>query len=408
MKFVFSDKESRYLFIASLIILFGISFYIFYIQVFYYRFYNIPKTDLSDHIKLIELILQHKYHVPHAGFHYSTYFLSSFTHLSREYSAIILLSLFVLISFIITFCTLRFFLRSIYPEKFLILITIFLHLVTPVFLPILNTTIYFGQGSPNFWYSPTFVMAKPFVLTIILLVIPILDDFKERTPFWNIALAGILLMISAFIKPNFALIFIPALGVYVLIKYFKEFGKYLKSFLIILPAVLLLLYQFFSTYINTDNKILGTGDQIIFSFFGAWSVHTPCLPLSVFRTLIFPLSIIIYRRREIQNNNYLIFSWILYIIAFMEFSLLAEKKSFYAQNFVNGYNFSLIPLYTFSAIELLKWIKDTNFSFNIYGVRYSGLSTDHKKIFVSTILFYLYVVSGIIYLVRQLLGYGYS
>ncbi len=92
----------------------------------------------------------------------------------------------------------------------------------------------------------------------------------------------------------------------------------------------------------------------------------------------------------------------------MEFSLLAEKKSFYAQNFVNGYNFSLISLYTFSAIELLKWIKDTNFSFNIYGVRYSGLSTDHKKIFVSTILFYLYVVSGIIYLVRQLLGYGYS
>jgi hypothetical protein len=251
-------------------------------------------------------------------------------------------------------------------------------------------------------------MAKPFVLTIILLVIPILDDFKERTPFWNIVLAGILLMISAFIKPNFALIFIPALGIYVLIKYFREFGKYLKSFLIILPAVLLLLYQFFSTYINTDNKILGTGDQIIFSFFGAWSVHTPCLPLSVFRTLIFPLSIIIYRRREIQNNNYLIFSWILYIIAFMEFSLLAEKKSFYAQNFVNGYNFSLISLYTFSAIELLKWIKDTNFSFNIYGVRYSGLSTDHKKIFVSTILFYLYVVSGIIYLVRQLLGYGYS
>lgn len=408
MKSIFLNKESRQIFLTTLIILFGISFYIFYIQVFYYRFYNLPKTDLSDHIKLIELILKHEYHVPHAGFHYCTYLFSTLTHISREYSAIILLSLFVVISFLVTYWTLWVFLKGIYSDKFLMLITLFLHLVTPIFLPILNTTIYFGQGSPNFWYSPTFVMAKPFVLIIIMLVIPLIDGFKKQTSYWRIVLSGTLLMISVFIKPNFAMIFIPALGVYILIKHVKEFGVYLKSFLIVLPAVFLLGYQFYSTYYNSEIKIAGTGDQIIFSFFGAWSVHSPSIPLSVLRALIFPLSIFFLEGRDLFKSNFLVFSWIMYFVAFLEFALLAEKKSFYAQNFVNGYSFSLISLYIFSAIEFFKWIKHSNFSFNIFGIKHYRLSVEHKKIYVSAILFYLCIASGMIYLVRQCLGYGYS
>ena len=121
MKFALSQKGSRFLFIISTIILFGVSFYIFY------KFS--PITSISKY--------------------YLTYLLGFLTNLSYEYSAIILLSIFVFISFIVTILTLRYFLIDIYPEKFIILIAIFLNLVTPLFLPIFNTTIYFGQGSPR-------------------------------------------------------------------------------------------------------------------------------------------------------------------------------------------------------------------------------------------------------------------
>ena len=408
MKIGFLHKENQLIFALILIVLFCISFYIFYIQVFYYQFYNIPKSDLSDHIKLIELIIQHQYHVPHAGFHYLTYFFSLFTHLNREYSAIILLSSFVLISFIVTFFTLKYFLKEIYPERFLILITIFLHLVTPIFLPILNTTIFFGQGSPNIWHSPTFIMTKPFVLIIILLVIPILEDFKRQYSVRNIIMAGLLLMISVYFKPNFALAFIPALGIFILIKYRSEFRKYVLSFFIVLPAILLLGYQFFSTYFMPDSKMGGTDDQIIFSFFGVWKIHSPCIPLSVLRGIIFPVSILIFRKKDVQKDDFLTISWIIYIVAFIEAALLAEKISFNAFNFSNGYNFSLISLYTFSVIELLRWTKDLSFPFNFSVLKYSVLSGEQKKLYITTLLFYLYVISGFIYLLRQVLGYGFS
>ncbi len=408
MKLFFLQKENRLIFVGTLFVLFCISFYIFYIQVFYYQFYNLPKSDLSDHIKLIELIIQHQYHVPHAGFHYCTLFISKCFHLSREYSAIILLCVFVLISFIITFYTLRYFLKEIYSERLLILISVFLHLVTPIFLPILNTTIYFGQGSPNIWHSPTFIMAKPFVLTCILLVIPVIGDQKNRSLIRNIFLIGLLLLVSVYFKPNFALAFIPALGLFVLIKYRSEFKKYVLSFFIVLPAIILLGYQFFSTYFIPDNKMAGTGDQIIFSFLGAWNVHTPCIPLSILRGIIFPAMVYFFRKSEVEKNDYLTISWIFYIVAVIEASLFAEKESFFAFNFGNGYNFSLIPLYTFSAIELLKWMKDLAFPFNIFGLKYSGLSGKEKRLFISTIFFYWCIISGFVYLGRQILGYGYS
>jgi hypothetical protein len=408
MKYKFLEKENRMMFFGILSILFMVSFYIFYMQVFYFRFYNIPKSDLSDHIKLIELILQHKYHVPHAGFHYSTYFFSLMTFLNREYSAILLLSSFVVISFIVTFYTLKVFLTELYPERFIIFITLFLHLVTPVFLPVLNTTIFFGQGSPNIWHSPTFIMTKPFVLIIIILIVSLLEDLKKQTSIRYIILPSFLLMLSVFYKPNFALAFIPAVGLYILFKHWSEFRKYVISFFLVLPALLILGYQFISTYFFTDNNLGGTGDHIILTFFGAWKVHSPCIPLSVLRGIIFPASIFLFRRKEVIKNNYLILSWLFYLAAFAEVSFLAEKEGFFAFNFSNGYSFALISLYTFSVIELLKWMKEFSFPFNIYGLKYCLLSVENKKMYITTILFYSYIISGFIYLVRQALGYGFS
>ena len=408
MKQIFLQKGNRLLFSLISTILFIVSFYIFYIQVFYYQFYNVPKSDLSDHIKLIELLIQHQYNVPHAGFHYFTLFISELFHLSREYAAIILLSSFVVVSLIVTLFTLTYFLREIYSEKFLIIISLFLNLITPVFLPILNTTIYFGQGSPNIWHSPTYIMTKPFVLPIILLVIFILRDFKKKSSIYSIILTGFLLGLSVFFKPNFALAFIPAIGIFVLIKYRNDFRKYVISFFLVLPSLLLLVYQFLSTYFFHKNEIGGTGDQIFFSFFGAWSVHSPFIPLSILRGVIFPVLIFVFRKRETRNNDYLIISWIFYFVAFLEVSLLAEKNSFFAFNFSNGYNFALVSIYAFSTIEFLKWMKELAFPFNIVALKFSALSGDRKKLYITTIVFYWYIISGFIYLIRQVLGYGFS
>jgi hypothetical protein len=126
------------------------------------------------------------------------------------------------------------------------------------------------------------------------------------------------------------------------------------------------------------------------------------------RGIIFPAMVYFFRKSEVEKNDYLTISWIFYIVAVIEASLFAEKESFFAFNFGNGYNFSLIPLYTFSAIELLKWMKDLAFPFNIFGLKYSGLSGKEKRLFISTIFFYWCIISGFVYLGRQILGYGYS
>lgn len=396
------------LIIAILVFLFCISFYIFYQQVFYYRFYNIPKSDLSDHIKLITMIIQGKYHVPHSGFHYTTYLFSILTFLNFEYAAIILLSLFTITSYLVTYMILKKFLDEKYSERFLLIIAFFLQIITPVFLPLLNTTIYFGQGSPTIWHSPTFIMAKPFVLVVIMLTVSVLEISGDSISKLYLLLSSALLALSVFYKPNFALVLIPALGVFILMRYRNEFKKYVLSFLIILPSLFLLGYQFLSTYNITDNNITGTNDTIIFTFFGSWSMHSPCIPLSVIRGIIFPMLILIFRRRSAFMNNYLVLSWLIYLVAFLEMSFLAEKNSFLSFNFSWGYSFSLISLYIFSVTELLLWMKEKDFPFNFSDLKYSELPPEQKKIYISTIILYWGFLSGVIYLVRQILGYGFA
>jgi hypothetical protein len=251
-------------------------------------------------------------------------------------------------------------------------------------------------------------MTKPFVLIIILLVIPVFEDYRKATSIWKIILPALLLMLSVIFKPNFALAFIPALGIFILIKKRDRFKNYLLAFYLVLPSIIFLGYQFFSTYFFPDNKVGGTGDEIIFSLFGAWKVHSPCIPLSILRGVIFPVLILFFRRKEIKTNDYLIISWLIYLTALIEVSLLAEKESFYAFNFSNGYSFSLISLYTFSLIELFKWMKEIALPSNIFGLKYNRLSVEQKRAFVSAILMYWGVISGFIYLSRQLLGYGFS
>lgn len=67
-------------------------------------------------------------------------------------------------------------------------------------------------------------------------------------------------------------------------------------------------------------------DEIIFDFFGVWRLFTPNVLISILLANAFPLSLLVFRFKNVVHNNYLILAWFNLLIAIGQFGFFAEKR----------------------------------------------------------------------------------
>jgi hypothetical protein len=118
-------------------------------------------------------------------------------------------------------------------------------------------------------------------------------------------------------------------------------------------------------------------------------LYTRNILFSFILATAFPLTILIIEYKTILKNPYLILSWLLVIISFLQAGLLAEKIKFGQGAFLFGYIISLFILFVFSFIEYLSWYKKEN-----------GHSIRPLYIILASIVGLLHLSSGIFYYVR--------
>jgi hypothetical protein len=106
------------------------------------------------------------------------------------------------------------------------------------------------------------------------------------------------------------------------------------------------------------------------------------------------LAVCACRFRQVWRNETLLFTWGMWVVAFLQFAFLAEKEHFLAGNFSWGYNIAVWLLFVLCAAEWLRWMKETSL---VQGWQKLAL-------FGASALFGLHVVSGTFYLVWQLMG----
>ena len=252
--------------------------------------------------------------------------------------------------------------------------------------------MYLGQWSPNCWHSPTMTLLKPFTLLAFFLVLIFIEK-KDYTNNFQLFILSLFLLIGAFIKPSFIICFLPALAVFLLIFRYKQYKLYFRLFLVFLPCLFLLLYQYFSTYYlsNTDSYF---HDKIILTFFGVTKLYTKSILFSTIRVLAFPLMVLIFSFKQIIKKTPLLLSWIMLIIAFIISGFIAEQEKFDQGAFIWSYENSLYILFVFSVCECLNWVDE--------------FKKNKNKIIIVGSIFLFHVISGVLYLIKILYHGGFK
>lgn len=270
-----------------------------------------------------------------------------------------------------------------------------------LYLPAFNHYAYLGQGSPNIWHSPTILLLKPFaVLTVIL--------FCRFTPFAQnpadvkrLALAGAVLTLTGLIKPNFPLVFIPAVILYLLLTGERSPALWGRIGLSLAPAAAVLGYQYLSTYASAATQ----NSQVVISFLQVWRLYTPNVFISLLLALCFPLAVLLIRgRRIVETNPGLCLAWLITGTGILQAAFLAETgPRFPDANFMWGYIISLYLLFLFSLAEYARMLDEIC----ARGPMALTVWRQQRPLAVATVLLLLHFFSGIIYLFRIFSGQGY-
>lgn len=376
--------------------IFLLSAFLFHRQIYLIDEVNLYYlSDLPYHVDFARMMRDSQFSLPHPGFHVVVIAVSWLFGISLETAATGVLAGFVVLLSAIILVILYRAVGDIYGVGVLLGMTGALMLVTAVYAPFFNRTIYIGQGSPNIWHNPTTMAVKPFAFLCVTLFLNLTESTHTRARSkWIVALTAGALLISTFIKPNFVMIFVPAIGLFLLIKHPKNWGLYVKSFLIVLPSLIVLIYQFVGTFlVEADIQAA----SVIFDTFGVWRIHSPNVFISVLLALAFPLTLTTLRFREARQDSGLMLAWILVVIGILQYGFLAESGARYGHaNWSWGYNIALQIVFVYAAIVLLRWWREIEIK--------SLLKLANLKLALVIVVLSLHLSSGIYYFIRLLKG----
>jgi hypothetical protein len=257
-------------------------------------------------------------------------------------------------------------------------------LVLAFAMPIVNwwkyENVYLGQIAPNVWHNSTTIVAMP---AVILLFYASLRSLEEPV-FKNTASTAALGLITVLIKPNYVIAWLPVfVPWFYLSAYMKDVSKLHilnRLVLVIGPLIVVLLIQRLLVYNDANSRI-------IVAPLGVWTLYSPHPSLSLLLSLAFPLAVLILHWRSLVRDKSVLFAWVVFAVALLQFILLAESGlRFDHGNFGWGVSMALYLLLLASANLLLRQPK------SIRSVSAFGFLALH---FGSGLYYYWRIVKGL-------------
>jgi hypothetical protein len=374
-------------------------FFIVLVLVYFIVFKNliysdIHSSDLKTHIRFAQKMLsyssEHKlYFIPHPLFHIlliGIYFVTG----SWNFSAILLLVIIIALTYNLQ---IFYFSRNLKTGFFSIesiSLSFMLLTVSSIYIPLLNnwlspdyfSVMFTGSGTPNVLHNPTYYLVKIFVLPIFFIgqdiLINIINIRRK-----SILIFIVLLSASILSKPNFALSFIPAFTILLLMnaysKSIKPFQLFKKLIILFLIPIIILFLQFFIMY------LAGPRDSSIrLCSFCVWTHWSKVPPISILLGISFPLYVFSLNfKRNIKSINYQI-AWLNFLISLVFAVFLYEDGyRLLAGNFFWGYNLSLYLLFFVSLTDFIGFLKRKDFSISSF------------KIASAMLILFLHIAGGI-------------
>jgi len=197
-------------------------------------------------------------------------------------------------------------------------------LVSSVWIPWINPTVFLGGGSPNPWHSPTQIaLMAPMILSVswVAMAEERYTKTREIIPWKDTVLLAVVLLISALFKPTFLQAFLPAAGLYFLVKWIrnpKGSPYYLRLLLAVAPALLAILMQFLFYF----GGIIESQGGITLLVSGAKTLDVLKM---VLLTQLFPLFVLMaFFNRETFRSPLFVLTLLLDAVAVLQMLVLAE------------------------------------------------------------------------------------
>lgn len=214
--------------------------------------------------------------------------------------------------------------------------------VGPLYVPWFNAYQYEGQFSINPLFNPTHMAVKPFGLLCFMFAVDLILACKgnEKMYFPGIrkvnclyVLFSVTLLLSAFTKPTFMYMLLPAGAVCLLIDLVsalrKKDGSAMKVWGLMwrmacasIPALIYLCFEYAAFYLlggtNEDAHVA------IYPFLTAWHIYSPDVPRSLRLAMAFPFWMLLtnlkYFFRSVEGR----LSLVSYVVGTLEFSFFVE------------------------------------------------------------------------------------
>ena len=197
--------------------------------------------------------------------------------------------------------------------------------------PLTDGRIYARQCGPNPWHNPTITFVRPIgliALCVFLDVMEILESKIEFSQYKHILfIFGLFSVLSVFAKPSFMMVFLPAMGIYVL-KYWMEDFKgrfpYAMNILVaVLPTIGIILLQFLFCQFYMGGTVSPTKFQL-----GGFSGFRPTEILKVsLATFPVPLIALVLYRREMTDHAEIKVAYLALLFGWLEMFLLTNGGS---------------------------------------------------------------------------------
>jgi hypothetical protein len=267
-----------------------------------------------------------------------------------------------------------------------------LTIVAPVMLlAFMDKKYYFGYIGLANYHNPTIHLLRPFALLSFILAARAVRQAHSTKLL--VLVSSLLIVLSALIKPSYAVIILPGLGLVTLLRLYKkeplDWTMLILGFA--LPAGLVLLAQWIFTYILESG-----GGAIGFHPFEVESAFSDYLFLKFLLSALFPLSVLFIRYRDFMREPELQLAWFTFIIGAAQLYLLAEEGDrFYHGNFRWGAQISLFLLFAVSVRQILRLESITGL-----------MRRSDKLIFYGTYLAHL--AAGVAYYIHVFISPGYG
>ena len=330
--------------VLNLGLIFILAYFLIYMQAV-----GLIPSDTGLHITYIKQYVDGTMYIPHPLWHLSVHYLSQLFKIDYNVSASIVTAFLVTLYAMIIYKIAQTLDENKENNAKWFLITMIALTIGPFFIMSLNSRIYMGPGSPSVWHNVTLLTVKPFALLSVFFTINYF--LSERLKYFILAI--IVTIVSIFAKPNFIIVFLPSLVVYMLFKKYFDKRKLLFAFATIILSVSALAYQFISQYKSDGGS--STGGSIIFDFLGVWSIYTPNVAVSILMALGLPFLITLFNLQSVKKNEYIKFTWLLVLFSTILFTCFAESGKRYSDgNFSWSWMISLSLIYVFTIIEYFK------------------------------------------------------